>query len=520
MQTHGNSGIYRVLYLLLILCTFSAASESEMEHFTFSHEVKVLVSDTEIVAGHVIRLKIRATGDKVIFPDIDEIDGVKVLEKEERVTNMFHYVNGVLKKERTTLILTFAPHHDMTIPSYDIDIDGKMYKSEAVKIKVMGENAKTIEDGNKFFLHLETDKKSVMVGEPILVTVKFSLKMGIRLTENPQYTKPSFKGFFSRELGDEKVYSKGNRQITEMKYLLTPLSAGTFKVGPARAKIGLADKNKRDMFGRFIGTTWHPIASNRVEIKVAKKPKESDLVGTFSIEHILDKKSVKANKPVNLTVKITGNGIFEDFEFPDYEIDGVTVYSDDAEIESKVENNALDSRYVKRFVFISDEDFSIPARHISVFDMKSQTLKYLDIPSYDVHVENKQALALTKAQARIPGAGKVHSNLEIPKRSMLDTEENRLLPQVHSAPWWLIALAFLAGILVMYLLKSLLSLQWKSKGRTVKESEALGILYAYVNASAEVEEMVRKLYAKKNGDTGIVIDQKQLKRLVEKYDKQ
>jgi len=54
-----------------------------MEKFSFAHEVKVLVSDTEIVAGKVIRIKIRATGNKVTFPDIEEIDGVKVLEKSD-----------------------------------------------------------------------------------------------------------------------------------------------------------------------------------------------------------------------------------------------------------------------------------------------------------------------------------------------------------------------------------------------------------------------------------------------------
>ena len=53
----------------------------------------------------------------------------------------------------------------------------------------------------------------------------------------------------------------------------------------------------------------------------------------------MDAQSVKANKPVNLTVKIKGNGTLEDFEFSAFEIDGVTVYSDDAVITTEFEQS-------------------------------------------------------------------------------------------------------------------------------------------------------------------------------------
>jgi len=514
VQIHGNQGIQKLLFLILILFTFVYAAE--VENFAYVREAKALVSDTEIVAGNMIRLKIRANGDKVVFPNIEEIDGVKVLEQDKIIVNRPHYINGVLKKERTILILTFAPHHDVTIPSYDVKIDGRMYKTKPVKIKVMPATAQNIEDNNKFFLHLEADKKSVMVGEAIVATVYLSLKLGLQLSENPQYTKPAFKGFFSKELGDEKVYQEGNRQITELKYLLTPQSEGDFTVGPARAKLGEVDKKRRDMFGRFIRTRWVPIASDRVKIKVTKKPQESDLVGSFTIENILDTKNVKANKPVTLTVKITGDGILEDFEFSDFEIDAVTVYSDDAEIAMDLSNNTVHSTYSKSFVFISDRDFTIPTRRISVYDTKSKTVKYLEVPSYDVQVEGSQALATQKSQVKIPAAGKMHSNLKIPQKSMLDTEEENNFSKVQSSPpWWMIVLTFVSGFLVMYLFRYFPSMKWKRKGSTIKEHEALKILYAHINESKEIEDMVRKLYAKKHGDKSIIIDKTLLKMLLE-----
>ena len=101
---------------------------------------------------------------------------------------------------------------------------------------------------------------------------------------------------------------------------------------------------------------------------------------------------------------------------------------------------------------------------------------------------------------------------------MLDDGEKTTL-EIPKTEWWITLLAFVSGLIVMYLLKFLPSFKWKEKSRTFKESEALKILYPHLNESQEIEEMVRKLYAKKNGDKNISIDKKQLKDMIEKINK-
>ncbi len=145
-------------------------------------------------------------------------------------------------------------------------------------------------------------------------------------------------------------------------------------------------------------------------------------------------------------------------------------------------------------------------------------MKYLEVPSYDVHVEGSPAQTQQKTQVKISHAGKVYNNLKTPQKSMLDTEEDNDLSEVQSPPWWMIVSAFVSGLLVMFLFKYFPSIKRKRKRSTIEEAEALKILYAYINDSKEVEDMVRKLYAKKNGDKSIIIDETILKRLVEKYE--
>jgi hypothetical protein len=85
--------------------------------------------------------------------------------------------------------------------------------------------------------------------------------------------------------------------------------------------------------------------------------------------------------------------------------------------------------------------------------------------------------------------------------------------------WWMLMLAFVSGLFIMYLFKYMPLSKFKREKSPYKESEALKILYAHINESKEIEEMVRKLYARKNGDKSVVIDKKVLRELVEKVKK-
>ncbi len=484
-------------------------------------EVTAELSQKEVVAGNTVQLRIKATGGRAAFPDIQQIEGVRVQGRSQTQNNSISYINGTMSNTHTTsLILTFSPQKDMTVPSYGVNIDGMVYKTKPMKIKVVKASAPGVASNMKYSLQMRADKKVLIVGEPLVVTVYFSLKTGVRLAENPDYDKPVFNGFFVKEVNEPRSYIKGDQQIQELRYVLTAKQEGNFTVGPATARIAEVDRNRRDMFGRFFGSNWKTIASNTVTIAVKPKPEDTDLVGDFTLESHLDHNKVKANKPINLSIKITGEGSLEDLELPNVEIDGVTIYSDDPSITTNLSNNSVHSTYTKSFVFISDHDFTIPARRISVYDTKSKTVKTLEVPSYDVHVEGSpQVAAVQKPQAQKPPVGQVQTNLNVPQKqkSMLDIKDDDAPKEVPSTSWWMIVLAFVSGMFVIALVKMLPKMKRGKSTRNYTESEALKILYAHINESSKIEAMVRKLYAKKNGDKSIVIDKKELKKLLEKY---
>ena len=477
----------------------------------WSASVEATVSSTEVVSGNEVQFRIKAVGDDAVFPDIQTIVGHKVQGTHSSSSSSYSFINGNMKSEHaTTKTFSFVPTKDMTIPSYEIEIDGKVYKTDPIRITMVKSNAPSGQNSDLFTLQMRTNKTKVMAGESLMVTVYFSLKNGVRLSQDIQYTQPTFPGFIVTESGEQNAYIKGDYQVQEVRYILTAQEEGNFTATPAYVRVGIADRSRRDIFGMTFGTKWKQLTSNTLEIEVLPQPKESDMVGDFTVETTIDAQEVKANKPVNLTVKIEGKGNLESFEFPKYEIDGVTVYSDEAKVETKVVNGEIFSTYSKSFAFISEENFTIPERSFSMLTLKDKQIQTLKVNGYDVTIKKTKSGVGPVETAQMHGV--VQTKIEpIPAEA---ASEKHI--EEKSIAWWMVAVAFGSGALFMMLLQRLPRLKSR-RANPYKESEALKILYTHMSEDAQVEAMVRKLYARKNGDKTVEIDKKLLKEMVERY---
>jgi len=488
----------RVITLVLVLSMDFVNAES----------VKAMVDTVEVVKGNSVTLRIKAIGDNAIFPEIQTIANAPVIGTSTSQSRNLSIVNGSMSTEQSvTKIIQFSPEENMTIPAYTVNIGGQDYQTEAIDIKVVNSENNTLQGDEIFSLTMQANKRKVMMGEPFIVTVYFSLKEGVRLSQDVQYSAPNLSDFITTDVSEQKSYRKGNYQIQEIRYIVTPQKEGNFTIAPAQAKIGLPDKSRRDIFGLSYATKWMQSMSNSLKIEVLPLDEESDLIGDFTVDTSIDKKIVKRNKPANLTLKIEGKGSLEGFEFPKYEIDGVTVYSDEAKIETKIVDGDIYSIYTKSFAFISDNDFTIPRREISCYTPQIKEKKNLEVIGFDIEVEGSKQVALP---AQITSSPSTKSD----KNETTEVMTKEI--EIKGMAWWMLALAFLLGMLAMYLMRYIP--KWfKSNERAYKEKDALKILYGHIGEDKEVEEMVRKLYAKKNGDKSVQIDKKVLKEMLERF---
>ncbi len=484
--------------------------------------VRAYVDDTNVIEGNSARLTLEATGSDIVFPRIDKIGDYLVEGVSNTNQSSIKVINGQVTQEHVRKqILAFTPEKSMTIPSFTIKVDGKEMKTDPFEIKVVKSTAPVPNASKKVTLDMVANKKQVYVGEPLLVSVFFNESINVNLMK-VEYHKPAFKDFFVKELGDEKTYRKGDYLVHELRYLLTPKYEGNFTIPAAVARVAERGRRKDDFFGTFFDVPiWSRVVSNPLKIEVKAAPENTDLIGDLTLSDSVDATEVKANKPVNLTIWISGEGNLEDFEGPKYELDGVTVYSDEPKTESHLSGNKLLSSWEKKYVFIADHNFTIPSRTFSVFDYKSGEVKELKTEAHQITVKGGKASApavIHSAQPQPPTASR-QTPEATSKQSI--AEGTPAEKSGFSADPWMLLLAFGGGIVLTILgMKIVPNLKWTRRVNPMRESEALKILYPHTNDDPKVEAMVRKLYAKKGGDKRVVIDKKELKALVDRYREQ
>ena len=477
-------------------------------NFVNASGVKAMVDTVEVLKGNPVTLRIKAVGENAVFPEIQSIDNTPVIGTSTSKSRNLSIVNGQMSSEQiVTKIIRFIPEGNMTIPSYTVTVEGKEYQTDPIDIKVVNHKSDMLEDNGVFSLKMQTNKIKVMTGEPFVLTVYFALKEGIRLSQDVQYQPPGLSDFVVTELSEQKTYKRGKYKVQEIRYIVTPQKEGNFTIAPAQAKIGLPDLSRRDIFGLSYATKWIEDVSNALQIEVFPLESQADVIGDFTVNTNIDKNKTKSNKPVNFTVKIEGKGSLDGFEFPKYEIDGVTVYSDEADIETKIVDGEIYSSYTKKFAFISENDFTIPTREITIYSPSKKAKQILEIKGFFIRVEGGSKEAL---ETQVIASVSAHSD----KNTTAKVQTEGL--EVENIAWWMLASAFLLGMSSTYLVQYL-SRWLKVNKREYKESDALKILYGHIGEDEKAEEMVRKLYAKKRGDKSVVIDKKELKEILERF---
>jgi len=465
------------------------------------------VDAKELFEGDTVLLTLTVVGENIDYiPDIEEIGGVKVDSIQRRTGHDMVDINGVTTMQKSqTIILEFKPKKSMTIPSFSARVDGELKNTKPIDIKIIHSSGIQRANGN-FSLTIKTSKNQFYLGESIVLNVYFKQRTNIDITQI-EYTPPSFKDFFSKQLGEGKTYKKGRFTIQELNYLLIAKKAGDLTLEPARIKVAQRSRQRQEGGWYVDVPKWTKLSSLPLHLKVIEPNVQHDIVGDYHLRTKIDHQKVEANTPVTLQVELVGSGTLDEYDGFEFNIPSVTIYSDDAKVESTLLGSELQSRYQKSFVFIADHNFTIPSKEIRLYNYKTGELKSLKTKSYHIEVKESKESLLEKGvhiKQSEKNISSVSSNLKI-----------STFPIILA-----LALSFLLGVVVTlffkYLLKSSL-IPWKKKALSLRGDEALQILYPQISKSKEVEMMVRQLYAIKHGVKGVKIDKKRLKELVEKY---
>ncbi|GAB6046172.1 hypothetical protein JCM11957_17710 [Caminibacter profundus] len=339
----------------------------------FATNLKIQVNKTKIMKNEELIITIIAKGKNIVFPNPTKIAGYNVVGTS--INNNIMIINGEVK-ESISKTFIIVPDKNITIPSFNVKIDGKIYKTKPIKITVITPK----QTKGDFELDLNISKKRLYLGESAILSITFKQTKDIG---SLKIIEPKIDGFLIKPL------SKETKNNIKYKFLIIPQKAGNYKIGPVSAQIGKIVKEKLfgDPFFTITNMKYKTIYSNSLEIEVMPIPKGS-IFGDFNIT-LNTKNVVLSNKPNIANLKITGCGDFIDMPNFSLNIQNATVYNSKPSLKVNIINNKFCGIYEQNFTIISDTNYTIPSFTLKKFNGTTKTISTKPVKVYVIGTVKK-----------------------------------------------------------------------------------------------------------------------------------
>jgi len=478
----------KTLFLILFLTINSVAG------------VKATLSSVAIYRGDMVNLTITASGEDIKFPQISEIEGYPVLGTSS--SQSIQIINGVTTKS-ISKSYTFKPTKNITIEPFQVEVDGSKVKTEPLELKVVKPTAS--KNGSPFVLEMSLDKNSSHVGEPIDLAITFKQKLNAH-ADKIQLGEPKLENFWVKKVDKVKQGSEGEYATQTIHYKLFAQKAGSYTIPPLEALVGRIS-HQRGIGGGFFDDPffnsmtqqldWKKIYSNELKLEVEPLPNGLEVFGNYQIDSSVDKKKVYANKPVNLTISIKGEGNIDDIKKFELNIPNAIVYADEPQIESSLIHNIYQGVFKQKIAIIADANFTIPAIEFSFFDKATQKVKIVKTNPIEIEVIGGQE-GVTK-----PSTIEVSPKTEVttltnpqPKSSIkvVTKEEPTYIKYLFLALGFILGIATMFGVeKVQHRVKPQQSNMVKAIKKAKNDKALFELLLPYAKESSVISNTLNKL---------------------------
>jgi len=260
---------------------------------------------------------------KIMLPDLSKFNMIGSGSFNQIVNDSD--TNTAIDQYITRIALEPKQKGKVRIGSVLVNVNNKIYKTEPFDIFIKDIEKKPIANiANDVYLNMEIDDREVYQDQPTVAVLRvYSRNIdNLRRVKNiklPQQENINVHAIsLKRSEIDPSGYANMASQVLAV-FMVFPNESGYVEVPSVSASVNtLSTKNK--------------IASNKVKLNVKKLPEGSpesfkDAVGNFKVDiYCSSKEKIEAKKPVNVTVKVSGEGNLANMslpkieESPDYEI--------------------------------------------------------------------------------------------------------------------------------------------------------------------------------------------------------
>ncbi len=461
-------------------------------------QVKVSVDKEQLIRGERATFTLSITGEgKVQIPPFDELCGYSIENRMQSRKDVFS--NGKRQQE-ISLSYTFMPLKSCVIEPFAVSINGKEQMTEAINITVSNIS---ISRNEPFSVALETNKKSLYVGEPFEMSLFFKERQNTdKIAESIALSES--KNIWIKSEQKRPASSKEGYLTRHNTYALAAQQSGKLSLGPLRWDVQVRSQAK-DYWGTWMATAkTRSIFSNELEIEVKPLPEGIYLVGDLEIKVKVDKKQISANEAVNVTITVKGRANVEDIQAFDLHEEGTQAFKEEPKITHDFQEGKYVGLFEQKLAVVAQRDFTIPAFELRYMDVETDTLKTIRSEPIEITVLN--AAPALKEELKISRSEEIAAPDTSVQSSALTFLEGTFL----------LLGGFFLGLLAWAIpWKRLLSKDKRKHTVSAKESKAvLQLLMGHMHHSPEIEEMVKKLNENLYEGKRHEIDKKRLKAIV------
>lgn len=461
-------------------------------------DIRAYVDKERAEYGDSIIFTIQSDMPNTTFPALQNIAGYRVLGQFSRqsYTNINGQGKNIIEKS-----YEFMPTKSMSIPSFDVDVEGTVHKTKPIKIELYTPKADKDED---LSFHLSASKQKLYVGENFKLTMQLKIKESLPL-QDIRVQQPSFEGFWIKPLDNERTYRSGGYVIKEVSFIASAQKDGNLTMSPALAKVALEAKG-RDFFGMFLTRAqWKTLLSNALEFEVAPLPSGVTLVGDFSIEAKVDKTHIKANEPVVLTLSIQGSGNVDDLPEFTLNIPNATIYEEKPQKKIQSDKENLTIAYSKNFSIIANQDFTI----------EPFVLRYFDVNTNSTLSKQTAKIAISVAAPKAQEETKI---ITAKPETVVKVQKD------YTLTLFALIIGFILGLFSTYLFGYLKNKKSPKKKRAhslpSSDQELLRHIMPYVEQNKELSRIAEQLYSDIKAKQASKVDKEHIKKLLDRIKNQ
>jgi hypothetical protein len=425
--------------------------------------VSARVDRTTIAAGESVQLEVRISGGE---GDVDTSALTDFKVHSRSTSTSVQIINGRMTRDVAYhFVLVHRRQGQLTIPALPVEVDGESYFTDPIAITVTqpsnGGIAAPSREKN-IWVTADLSEISPFVGQEIIYT--FKLYNAVQI-EDAKFQPPEFSGFSSKELENRRSYRKiingREHMVTEIHFILIPLSQGPVTIDPAVLHVGIVRRDRRRSRSPFDNFFNRGIVDPRVlqtaPISLAARPLPplpqgqmfSGLVGRFDMTAEIESTDLKVGDSATLAVTVQGQGNIMDAQAPEVQVPpAFKNYADNPEEEISQDRSGTHGKKIFRtaLVPVDPGQYTLPAIDLVYFDVEKETYQTLraEIPPLQVAAApaDAQAEPLTVTPGPLP---RLKKKVAFTGRDILPPKEDLDAIKPHHPLQWPLFLLTLAG---------------------------------------------------------------------------